>query len=436
MQRRDFLKYLAASALTGGCGAHLPNANIMEISNLQPRASQTSFNQLMWEAVDRFAQKHSHISVEPASGGGGGYQELMIRVMEGNPPDIMSFSTAETGLTYAYVEQGHVLDITSYLQGPSYDSPNKSWLESIDPLYYNPLVYEDRFYAVPTSVLSLQIYCNAALYERAGADLNPPTWDHFLDNCERLKRSGIIPITQDGIHWYTSWWFDHLAQRLLGAEKVRQAFRDPKRSTPWTETGFLQAAQMVEDLLDRGYIIEGFAGLNHIESELLFWRGQAATVFVGNWLTWARSDIIADDFPLYAYRFPDVEGGRGNPREMIGSLLTQSIPARARYPELAAEFLRLLNSRWFQEKMVRRARMVSPLPNMPFPSIHQGLEGVLKEIERFHPFSFGLEGAQPFLYRQYWNKWNQFMVARELSAPQVLEELEDLFISYYANAAL
>ena len=80
--------------------------------------------------------------------------------------------------------------------------------------------------------------------------------------------------------------------------------------------------------------------------------------------------------------------------------------------------------------------MVSPLPNMPFHSIHQGLEGVLKEIERFHPFSFGLEGAQPFLYRQYWNKWNQFMVARELSAPQVLEELEDLFISYYENAAL
>ena len=430
MKRRDFLKYMAAGSLAGGCGRYLPDETLMEISALQSRATQEPYNQLLWKVVDRFAEIHPDIRLEPASGGGG-YQELMIRVMEGNPPDVMSFATAETGLTYAYVEQGHVLDLTEYLQMPAYDTPDKTWLESIDPLYYNPLIYKDRFYAIPTSVLSLQIYCNAQLYERAGANLNPQTWDQFLENCERLKRIGVAPITQDGIHWYTSWWFDHLAQRLLGAEKVRQAFRDPQRRTPWTEDGFLQAAHMVDELLDRGYFIEGFAGLNHIESELLFWQGKAATVFVGNWLTWARTEIIADSFPLYAFRFPNVQGGQGNPREMIGSLLTQSIPARARHPELAAEFLRLLNSRWFQRQMVEEARMISPLPGMPFPSIHQGLDQVLQEIERFHPFSFGLEGAHPFLYRQYWNEWNQFMVARELSAAQLVENLETIFTRYY-----
>ena len=88
-------------------------------------------------------------------------------------------------------------------------------------------------------------------------DLNPQTWDQFLDNCERLKRAGIVPITQDGIHWYTSWWFDHLAQRILGADKVRQAFRDPQRRIQWTEPGFLQAARMVEKMLDKGYFAEG-----------------------------------------------------------------------------------------------------------------------------------------------------------------------------------
>jgi len=431
MKRRDFLKNMAAASLASGCGRYLPNEKLMEISELQSRATQEPYNQLLWQVVDRFAKIHPDIRLEPASGGGGGYQELMIRVMEGNPPDVMSFATAETGLTYAYVEQGHVLDLTEYLQMPAYDTPDKTWLETIDPLYHNPLIYKDRFYAIPTSVLSLQLYCNAELYQRAGANLNPQTWDQFLENCERLKAIGVAPITQDGIHWYTSWWFDHLAQRLLGAEKVRQAFRDPQRRTPWTDDGFLQAAHMVDELLDRGYVIEGFAGLNHIESELLFWQGKAATVFVGNWLTWGRTEIIANSFPLYAFRFPDVEGGQGNPREMIGSLLTQSIPAKARHPDLAAEFLRLLNSRWFQQQMVEQVRMISPLPNMPFPSIHQGLDLVLQEIERFHPFSFGLEGAHPFLYRQYWNEWNQFMVARELSPTQLVENLEKIFTRYY-----
>jgi ABC-type glycerol-3-phosphate transport system substrate-binding protein len=343
----------------------------------------------------------------------------------------MTFATAETGLTYAYVEQGHVLDLTDFLNLPAWDTPGASWLQTIDPLYYDTLTYNGRFYAMPQNVISLQIYCNAALYERVGANLNPETWEDFIDNCERLKGGGIIPITQDGIHWYTSWWFDHLAQRLVGAEATGRAFRDPARSVPWTEPGFLAAAEMVGDLLDRRYFAEGFAGLNHIESELLFWQGQAATVFVGTWFTSGRTEVMAEDFRLYAYRFPRVEGGRGNPRELIGTVNTLSIPTRARHPELAAEYLRLVASRWFQQQMVEKALMVSPLVQAELPSVQQGLKAILEDTVRFYPFSFGLEGAHPFLYRQYWNEWNRFMVAREISSSQLVANLESLFSRYY-----
>ncbi|MBN63253.1 MAG: hypothetical protein CME20_18010 [Gemmatimonadetes bacterium] len=188
---------------------------------------------------------------------------------------------------------------------------------------------------------------------------------------------------------------------------------------------------MIEELLDREYFIEGFAGLNHIESELLFWQGRAATVFVGSWFTSGRAEIIGKDFHLYAFRFPRVEGGHGNPHDLIGTVNTRSIPTRARHPELAAEFLRLINSRWFQERMVRQANMISPLPGMPLPGIQQGLGQILKETEKFYSFSFGLEGAHPFLYRQYWNEWNKFMVARDPPAFQLVESLERIFTQYY-----
>jgi raffinose/stachyose/melibiose transport system substrate-binding protein len=431
MERRSFLKCLGGGALAWGCGAYIPDKSVMEISNLQSRAGQVPINQLMWKTVDRFEKEHAEIHIEPASGGGGGYQELMIRVMEGNPPDIMSFATAETGLTYSYVEQGHVHDMTEYLQWPAADTPGKTWQQTIDPLYYNAMTYEGRFYAMPQNVISLQVYCNARLYEKAGASLNPATWEEFVDNCERLKRSGVAPITQDGIHWYTSWWFDHLAQRIAGSDKVSRAFRDPQRSVPWTDGAFLQAARMIGELLDRGYFVEGFSGLNHIESELLFWQGHAATVLVGTWFTSGRTEVIGEDFKLYAFRFPQVEGGKGNPRELIGTVNTLSIPALAKHPELAAEFLRLVSSRWFQEQMVDQARMVSPYPGMPLPDVQQGLEDVLRDTERFFPFSYGLEGSEPFLYRQYWNEWNRYMVAREISAEQLVESLERIFVRYY-----
>lgn len=431
MRRRDFLRCLAAGAAAGACGRYLPDEHLFEVSTLQSRAAEIPINQLLWQAADRLEQAHPGIRVEPASGGGGGYQELMIRVMEGHPPEVMTFATAETGLTYAYVEQGHVLDLTDFLRLPAYDTPDTSWLATIDGLYHGTLTYGGRFYAVPQNVISLQIYCNAGLYEGVGATLNPETWEEFLDNCERLKRAGIIPITQDGIHWYTSWWFDHLAQRLVGAEATSRAFRDPRRSVSWTEPGFLAAADMVGGLLDRGYFAEGFAGLNHIESELLFWQGRAATVFVGTWFTSGRTEVMDQGFRLYAYRFPRVEGGKGDPRELIGTVNTLSIPAKARHPEVAADFLRLIDSRWFQSQMVEKALMVSPLVNAELPAVQQGLETILQDTVRFHPFSFGLEGAHPFLYRQYWNEWNRFMVAREISSSELTDNLEAIFRRYY-----
>ena len=92
---------------------------------------------------------------------------------------------------------------------------------------------------------------------------------------------------------------------------------------------------------------------------------------------------------MYAFRFPAVQGGRGNPHDLIGTVNTQSIPTLARQPERAAEFLRLVNSRWFQEQMVQQAQMISPLVGMPLPGIQQGLDQILAETEQFYSFSFG-----------------------------------------------
>ena len=84
--------------------------------------------------------------------------------------------------------------------------------------------------------------------------------------------------------------------------------------------------------------------------------------------------------------------------------------------------------------MVRTTRMVSSYPGMELPDVQQGLELILGNTERFFPFSFGLEGAEPFLYRQYWNEWNRFMVAREITAEQLVENLESIFATHYGMA--
>ena len=89
-------------------------------------------------------------------------------------------------------------------------------------------------------------------------------------SCMALGIAALVGL--DGLRASVTDALGEQAQRLLGAAKVRRAFRDPERSTPWIETGFLRAASMVGEMLDQGFFVEGFSELSGIESEFLFWR--------------------------------------------------------------------------------------------------------------------------------------------------------------------
>ncbi len=63
MRRRQFLRCLAAGTLAGGCGRYVPEDDLMEVSipGFQTRAAEVAITQILWQAVDRFREKHPGI---------------------------------------------------------------------------------------------------------------------------------------------------------------------------------------------------------------------------------------------------------------------------------------------------------------------------------------------------------------------------------------
>ncbi|GAB3393875.1 extracellular solute-binding protein [Humibacter soli] len=53
-------------------------------------------------------------------------------------------------------------------------------------------------WGLPYQILLLQPLLNEDLFDKAGAELQPTTWDGFLNVCEKLKSKGITPIAFPG----------------------------------------------------------------------------------------------------------------------------------------------------------------------------------------------------------------------------------------------
>lgn len=93
-------------------------------------------------------------------------------------------------------------------------------------------------------------FYNKALFEKAGIEKEPTTWDEFLDVCQKLKDAGITPMTMDDAY-ATSVVGYHLA-RLVGEEKVVEIVTEGK----WDDPAVLEMAKDIEELASKGYYSE------------------------------------------------------------------------------------------------------------------------------------------------------------------------------------
>ncbi len=56
-------------------------------------------------------------------------------------------------------------------------------------------MYEGRFYGTPYRIDGKVFMYNRLLFEEAGVDFVPETWEEFFVACEKLNKAGITPIS-------------------------------------------------------------------------------------------------------------------------------------------------------------------------------------------------------------------------------------------------
>lgn len=356
---------------------------------------------------------------------------LQLRWLRGDPLDVDLVFEGTDPTTYEWVEEGYLLDLTPYLEEEI--EPGVTWKDTFLPFAYRSMQYEGRFYAVPEQVWIWLLQYNQTMFDEWG--LEPPeTWAEFLDACEKIKAEGVAPIALSGpINFYVGMWYDAIVQRIVGADKVMDVIYGGGKLAD--DPGFLEAAQEFNKLFERGYIIEGFEGIDFTAVQADFFMGDAAMMFMGSWLVTEMKDVIPPGFELGVATFPAFEGGAGAQDAMFGRTSSWSVAASSDHPELAVEYLRRFTSR---ETAARRAEEIGQLVPVEGAPAAWGMPGADELLSRaaeveFILYNYGV-GSDTGLRDAWYNPMVELAFGR-LTPEQMIAEIDANLEEYRARQA-
>ena len=188
------------------------------------------------------------------------------------------------------------------------------------------------------------IWYSSSFMEANGYEY-PKTWDEMLALCEEIKGSGVAPWVTTGVHpqYVRQFVFDqmlwkHDPQAMIDIENLE--------ADAWKAPAVTEVLEALYQLAERGYLLEGWEGLDHIQSQNEWLQGKAAFIPVGTWLENEMKDSIPPDFNMVLAPTPSLPGDK-IPFEGIfaGGGEPFIVPSQGKNVQGGKEWLRLLFSK-------------------------------------------------------------------------------------------
>ena len=188
---------------------------------------------------------------------------------------------------------------------------------------------DETLHSIPYQPSIFGFFYNKTLFDKAGIEAVPTTWEELDAACAKLKDAGVTPITGDTTYM-TSFMGYHLG-RYLGQDGVKALVGDPAVAdkvesgdidkVTWDDEKVVQAAKDIEDFAAKGYFSKNIASnIYPAGQNQEFAPGEAAIILCGSWLP---NEIkvgenaegedkveVADDLTWGYFNYPAVKDGK------------------------------------------------------------------------------------------------------------------------------
>ena len=233
------------------------------------------------------------------------YTSLKTKLASGECPDIILTQPMYAGQNscYALAEAGYLASLNDLdcVQG-------RKDMSSV--------TYGDDIVTASCNVAILGTYYNKDLFEKAGIDSEPQTWDEFLEDCQKLQDAGIQPIVMGDKDQYVL----QFGLYQLAADEIYS--KNPDYDTQlrdgdaeFTDEGTWDTVlEMYKTLYDKKYI-DASQSLGYGASQAItdfiddFSAGKAAMTFDGSFNAAAlTAEGAAGDFERGYFPLPGTDG--------------------------------------------------------------------------------------------------------------------------------
>lgn len=285
-------------------------------------------------AIARFEQSDRGYQVESSHVLNDAYKaKLKIAFGAAQPPCV--FDSWGGGGLREYVKSGQVVDLTPFLK------QNKAFADRFLPTSWSAVTTDGKIYGIPEENVAVAVvFYNKDLFQKY--HLNPPaTWADLMNVVKVFSTHGVAPFALANKNkWTGSMYYMYLVDRL-GGPGVFQRAADGAPGGSFADPVFVEAGKYIQDLVKAGAFAPGYNGLDYDigASRRLLYSGRAAMELMG---TWEASTIRKENPSFYQkldfFPFPSVSGGKGDPRDIVGTVGDSFLSISTQCQDPAAAF--------------------------------------------------------------------------------------------------
>jgi raffinose/stachyose/melibiose transport system substrate-binding protein len=281
--------------------------NWWHIANNEPMKS-------IWQdAANQYMAKHPNVKIKITVLENEAFKaKLTTNMQAGKPPDL--FQSWGGGTLKEQADAGLIKDITG---------PTQSWIGTLNPAGVGLYKVGDKQYGIPYNLGLVGVWYNKKLFEKAGIDGPPTTWEEFLGDIQKLKSAGITPIAVgEKDKWPGMFWWANLSLRVAGKDAMAKAATD---GGTFTQPGFVEAGKQLQKLIamkpfQQGFLASPWDGAGGEAATV--GNGKAAMDLMGQWAPSTFAANTKDKKGLGSnvgwFPFPAVGGGAGQEGEQFG----------------------------------------------------------------------------------------------------------------------
>ncbi|MYR43613.1 N-acetylglucosamine/diacetylchitobiose ABC transporter substrate-binding protein [Streptomyces sp. SID5910] len=270
---------------------------------------------------------------------------LQPRFNGGNPPDLVDNSGAEQMDMGVLVGKSQLADLTPLLDAPSYDDPAKKVRDTLRP----GIVEMGQFDGEKVWIFYYAYTVYGNWYSQKALDSldaeYPKTWDEMLAVCEKAKKKGMAGWTYAGKYPYYIPFSMYPMIGKVGGADVLDAI-DNLEPNAWKHPAVKTVFEAWYELYKKGYILKGTPGLDHIQSQTAWAKGDALFLPNGSWVENESANVIPDDFQVTVSAPPGIDSSDKMPFGTIWASGGEPfiVPAKAANGAGGMEQLRIMLS--------------------------------------------------------------------------------------------